>query len=79
MYSLAVGCCNRQLSPRPKWLMNCFIVSEDFQLHLLLEILVLSSDGSITVLKSPPIMTGQMEMFEMEGKIMKKGSSVFGP
>lgn len=53
----------RQLSPRPKLPMNCFIVSVDCELCLLPVIFDMSSDGSINVLKSPPIMTGQFEKF----------------
>jgi len=80
-YSLLLGCCRRQLSPRPKSLMNCFMVSADFQMRLLPKLLHLSIVGSITVLKSPAIMTGQLEKFEIEEKKVwkKDGSSVFGP
>ncbi len=50
-------------------------------MRLLLELLDLSIAGLSTVLKSPAIMTGQLERFEMEeNKFCKKdGSSVFGP
>jgi hypothetical protein len=67
-YSLTLGCCVRQLSPRPKSLMNCFMVSADFQIRVLPELLNLSIVGSRTVLKSPAIMTGQLEKFEMVEK-----------
>ncbi len=66
MYSLSVGCCSLQPSPRPKSLMNYTIVSVDCQCRLFL--VDLSSDGSIMVLKSSPIITGQLEKFEMEEK-----------
>ena len=54
-------------------------MSVDCQCLLLLA--DLSSDGSITVLKSPPIITGLLEKFEMEEKKVwkKAGLSKFGP
>ncbi len=60
--------------------MNCLIVSVDCQVHLF-EVLLLSIDGLMTVLKSPPIMIGPVQLVEMvEKKLLKKdGSSVFGP
>ncbi len=41
-YSLTLGCCIRELSPRPKSLMNRFMVSADFQIRLLPKLLDLS-------------------------------------
>lgn len=57
------------------------MVSADFQMRLLPKLLHLSIVGSRTVLKSPAIMTGQLEKFEIEEKKVwkKDGSSVFGP
>ncbi len=67
-YFLTLGCCIRQLSPRPKSLMKSFMVSADFQILLLPKLLGLSIVESRTVLKSPAIITGQLEKFEMEDK-----------
>lgn len=53
--------------------MNCFIVSVDCQTHLLFEVLLLFTEGSMTVLKSLPVMTGQLELLDMEElKLVKK-------
>ncbi len=66
-------CCSHQLLPRPRSVMNCFIPSFDCQMCLLLEVLLLSTDWLITVLKSPPIMIGQLELLEMvEKKVLIK-------
>ncbi len=48
--------------------MNRFMVSADFQIRLLPKLLDLSIVESRTALKSPAIMTGQLEKFEMEEK-----------
>lgn len=53
--------------------MNCFIVSVDCQTHLLFEVLLLSTEGLMAVLKSLPVMTGQSELLDMEEKFLKLG------
>lgn len=54
--------------PRPNSPMNCFMVSIDCVVRLLDEMLLLSVDGLITVLKSPLIITGQSEQVEIDVK-----------
>ena len=46
---------------------NCLIMSDDWQFHLVM-LLLRSMDGSMTVLKSPPMMIGQLELLEMDEK-----------
>lgn len=56
-YSLDVGFWSHQPSPSPSSFIYCFIISVESRVAVVL--LLLSIKGLITVLKSPPIMTGQ--------------------
>ncbi len=68
LLQLGVWCCRRQLSPRPKSLMNWVIVCVDCQVRVLLDVFDLSIDGFITVLKLPSIIVEESEKLDMDEK-----------